>query len=309
MVMGSDKYYEGFVLSPSVSILGEKDSYAAFNICGAYKTLTFTAGHIDGSNMKPYTMKVLGDGEILSEIALDPYALPEEYTVDVTGVKSLQFRIDAVQEVYHGAYGVANPVLYKNVVVEHSLIKKDEKPYPEQVNLLTLTDPYAFRCQLVDESDYKTALSDSSTIYYKGTSSSKTFTAGGSEHNQGFMLEASEHFDIESVNFDALVFTAFAFFAGNGGYFKGYAAFNLHNEYSKLSFKVSPYGDNPKDQTLLIGTDGDTAAEIRLKASEGEQTVTVDLNNCGRLGFVLGGENENDSWSGRYAFYDLVLTK
>ena len=309
MVMGSDKYYEGFVLNPSVSILSNRDSYACFNIYGAYSKLTFTAGHIDGSNMKPYTLKVLGDGEIIEEIPLDPYALPKDYTVDVTGVKSLQFRIDAVQEVYHGFYGIANPMLYKGEVTEHNLIIKDERDYPQQVNLLTLTDPYAFRCQNTSDSDYYTALGEESSVYYKGTNSTKVFAAGESEHNQGFMLEANEHFDIESVNFDALVFTAFAFFAGNGGYFKGYAAFNLHGEYSTLTFKVSPYGDNCKDQTLLIGTDNDTAEEIRLKADEGEKTVTVNLNNCKRLGFVLGGDNEDDFWSGRYAFYDLILTK
>ena len=308
MTMAGETYHEGLILRPCNTLLGTRDSYACFDLQGVYKNMTFRVGHIDGTDMKNYILKVVGDDRVLSEIPVQAFGMVTDCAVNVEGVHKLKFLIEGVEEMYHGAYGIADIVVYSGDMIENNLFAKPDINYPDQANLLDLMDPYAFRCQGVGES-YEDQIADTSEVYYKGQYASKTFTIGNETYHQGFMLEGIVMLDAEGVNMGALIFTALAIAASGSAYKKGYAAFNLHGQYKKLTFDVQALDGVTTDQQLLVGVDDETAAEINLDADGGPQTVTVDLKNCDRLGFVLGGKDIESDWGGRYAIYNVVVEK
>lgn len=80
---GGNSYSKGFAVS-------DYRGKAAFNVGGAYKTLSFTAGHIDGGEKVDTYVQVYCDDVLVKEVWMAPDDLPKKITVNLKGVNKLE---------------------------------------------------------------------------------------------------------------------------------------------------------------------------------------------------------------------------
>ncbi len=90
--MSGQKYTDGFVLEPNDWY--DEKAEALFNLNGQYSSLTFTAGHIDGSGDRNATLNIYLDGIIAytTELSYDDVAKP----ITVPLNNALQMKIEVV---------------------------------------------------------------------------------------------------------------------------------------------------------------------------------------------------------------------
>lgn len=110
-MMAGKKYTNGMTFSGDYNIFDDV-SWALFNLEGKYKSLKFTVGHVDGSDIgDPNTLQIFYDGVLNREIPLSPDMYPEVVELNVSGVSQLKLQILA-----SGAdsplYGMGNPMIY-----------------------------------------------------------------------------------------------------------------------------------------------------------------------------------------------------
>ena len=108
-IMGGDVYTGGFTMQHSAT--------AQFNLKGQYQTLSFDLGHVDGARMDDDTFSVFLDGKLVQVISANADALPETYTVDVSGAKLLTIQKDhtityANNAIVGDYYGFGNLYIY-----------------------------------------------------------------------------------------------------------------------------------------------------------------------------------------------------
>ncbi len=84
MEMGGKKYYNGFKFGDP--------SYATFNLNGQVDKISGIIGLDDFENKKDTNVKFIGDGKLLKTIDLKAQTLPEDFSVNVSGV--LQLKIE-----------------------------------------------------------------------------------------------------------------------------------------------------------------------------------------------------------------------
>ncbi|MBR3997575.1 MAG: NPCBM/NEW2 domain-containing protein, partial [Clostridia bacterium] len=104
--MGGDNYENSIDFALS-TIGGFPTAYIFYNLDGKYSLITFDAGYIGGDARNAF-LSVYGDGKLLLDtIALNNRDLPRSFTVDVAGIKQLQFAYSS--EGYSTThYGVGN---------------------------------------------------------------------------------------------------------------------------------------------------------------------------------------------------------
>ncbi|MEE0101353.1 MAG: NPCBM/NEW2 domain-containing protein [Acutalibacteraceae bacterium] len=82
--MGKQKYTRGFVIGAT-----EEYGTVYYNLDGKYTNFTGIAGNLDGVNQAA-TYGIYGDDKLLSTIEVKGAALPEEFSIDVSGVRQLK---------------------------------------------------------------------------------------------------------------------------------------------------------------------------------------------------------------------------
>lgn len=124
-----------------------EDSYAVFNVEGAYKTLSFTLGRVDGClNDEVNKVRVFVDGEEKSVISVPHFALPADYSVDVTGAQQVRITVDYV---YGGAVLAFDNVLFSAEEVQ--LPQEENAPASEMTEIPAALRPYEYnRVELLD---------------------------------------------------------------------------------------------------------------------------------------------------------------
>lgn len=97
--MGGTSYTNGFTLG--------SEGNAVFNINSQYQTLGFKVGHLDGTAMRGVTIKIYCDGILKQELTMGAEDLPQNISLDITGVNQLKFELG--HTTYgEGKYGFAN---------------------------------------------------------------------------------------------------------------------------------------------------------------------------------------------------------
>ena len=104
--MGGTKYLTGISVGKTDGfVYFEGIGYALFNLDGKYNKLTFDVGNIDDlgspTNEELY---IYLDGDVVWSHKLDPEALPQNYSIDVSGAKQMKI----VGTKWAGDYGIAN---------------------------------------------------------------------------------------------------------------------------------------------------------------------------------------------------------
>ncbi len=70
------------------------ESYALFNLNGAYESLTFKVGHEDGTNMYNGVLSIFLDGKLVEKIELGAEDLPKDVTIALNHALSMKFSIE-----------------------------------------------------------------------------------------------------------------------------------------------------------------------------------------------------------------------
>lgn len=84
MKMGGTEYSDGFILGTNY-----QTSYAIFNLNGQYTEMSGMIGHVDGSGNSSEAVTIFADGAHVKTIEIDYKALPQDFSIDVTGVRQL----------------------------------------------------------------------------------------------------------------------------------------------------------------------------------------------------------------------------
>lgn len=108
-MMAGNNYTRGFTFTPY-----NCDSVISlYNLNGQYNTLSFTAGHVDGTANQNLELRIYADGEVIKIINLTHSQLPKNYSVQLNG--ALQLKIEAVNPEgdswAQATYGFANATL------------------------------------------------------------------------------------------------------------------------------------------------------------------------------------------------------
>lgn len=74
--MAGTKYSNGFALC-------DCEDYALFNLNSKYKTIDFTIGHLDDSDMQDTSVSFLVDGKLVKEVFVGMEALPQTVSIPV----------------------------------------------------------------------------------------------------------------------------------------------------------------------------------------------------------------------------------
>jgi hypothetical protein len=87
------------------------EAYSIYNLNGQYTKISGKMGHVDGSNTGDSILSIFTDGKLYRQIELSASMIPQDITIDVTGV--LQLRIET------SPVGVVSPTYgFANVIIE-----------------------------------------------------------------------------------------------------------------------------------------------------------------------------------------------
>ncbi len=341
--MGGTKYSEGIILYEKANVLDDNlVSYAVFDLGNEYDYVRFTAGFVGGSwVMQNDFLHVYADDELILSEKLVASSHPKEYLLPIKKCRRLRFE-NSGQGQFHGvsAYGLADIVVYRGEDTSKNPFVHPKPDFPHEIDLIDLSKPYVHFV-----SQYENARDE---IFHDGSTMRKYFELDGERIYKGFALKTSINFSLDAGPLSSGSNAAAAGAAGAvaagiavvpvaavgstmigstlagaaallllaaGGTMvnNSCAAFNTYGEYNSVTFTVACEQKNnsnmPSDftETLLIGVNGEVVQDITIYETMEPATVTVPIGGCQQLMFWLA--NTNKSWSGKYIFYDIKLTK
>ncbi len=325
--MGGIKYNEGIMLHASNSMLLTKPAYASFNLDGQYDTISFVAGHI--SNINVYEndqIELYADGELIKVIELKCTLLPQEYIVDVTGCKHLEF-VSGKQTNYlmeRPVFGIANLVAYPGAYEKTDLFpERTPEDFGESCDLIDIFGFYDVYSSHVSKQIGAVSVEDG---YYDGSTNKNTFQIGDKKYNKGILLKTNIHLELDLAGVGSGAGIGSILPIGFGSYVLAIAASGEAHEssfamanikdsgYTSVTFTVAMQKDCSSiivqdETTLMIGADDECVWETTLTKDMEPTTYTVELGeDCERLMFWLNCSLEDDG-SHVYAIYDITLNK
>ncbi len=324
--MGGIKYNEGIMLHASNSMLLTKPAYASFNLDGQYDTISFVAGHISNSNVyESDQLEIYADGELIKTIELKCTLLPQEYIVDVTGCKHLEF-VSGKQTNYlmeRPVFGIANLVAYPDGYVETDLFpERTPEDFGESCDLIDTFGFYDVYSSHVSKLIGAVGVEDG---YYDGSTDKNTFQIGDKKYNKGILLKTNIHLELDMAGIGGAAvlgtglwgagLTILALAAAGEAHESSFAMSNIKDSgYTSVTFTVAMQKDCSSiivqdETTLMIGADDECVWETTVSKDMEPTTYTVELGeDCERLMFWLNCSLEDDG-SHEYAIYDITLNK
>ena len=325
--MGGVKYNEGIMLHATNTMLMTKPANASFNLEGKYNTISFIAGHISNSNVyENDQIEIYADGNLIKTIDVKCTLLPQEYIIDVTGCRHLEFvsgkQTNTLME--RPVIGIANLVAYPDGYVETDFFP-ERKP-ADFGNTCDLIDTFGFYDVYNSAFSKKIGAVSVEDGYLDGSTNKYTFTMGGKTYNKGVILQTNIHLELNMAGVGA------AAILGGGGVWgpgllilalagssevheSAFAMANIKDSgYTSVTFTVGMLKDRTgeafvdDETTLMIVADDECVQEITVSKDMEPTTFTVEIGECDRLMFWLNCAPENNG-SHSYAIYDITLNK
>ena len=223
----------------------DEGAYVSFHLAGEYDVLTFTLGHDDRCTEKVGAVTIHGDDNKIFDEKVRGYEPPRQYSVNVSGVRILTFKIAATDiDVV-----VADAVLWKSGQTPKPITHEVAKP-TTQKELVKDIQPYYV-------SNFTTLVTPDET----------PIRLNRQVYNYGIR---------GNMNM-ALI-----------GKYNGFAYFNLHGQYSKVSFVVGCHDDvsgGAGSGWVTVKADGKIIEEIEIKEGDIAKQVVLDIPNCKMLSF------------------------
>ena len=324
--MGGVKYNEGLIMRSTNSMLQTLPANASFNLDGQYKTISFKAGHISNSNVyENDQIEIYADGVLIKTIDMKFHMIPQEYVVDVTGCKHLEFVSGKLSNyaLERPAYGIVEMVAYPDGYVETDLFpKRTPADFGESCDLIDTFGFYDVYNSHISKQLGAVSVEDG---YYDGTTNKNIFTVGNKTYNKGILLKTNIHLELDMSGIAGASVLSAGFTGGFGFYVialagageaheSAFAMANIKDSgYTSVTFTVAMQKDNSsmitQDETkLMIGADDECVWETTLYKGMEPTTFTVEFGECDRLMFWLNCGPE-DNGSHTYAIYDITLNK
>lgn len=223
----------------------DEGAYVSFHLAGEYDVLTFTLGHDDRCTERVGVVTIHGDDNKIFDEKVRGYEPPRQYSVNVSGVRILTFKIAATDiDVV-----VADAVLWKSGQTPKPITHEVAKP-TAQKELVKDIQPYYV-------SNFTTLVTPDET----------PIRLNRQVYNYGIR---------GNMNM-ALI-----------GKYNGFAYFNLHGLYSKVSFVVGCHDDvsgGAGSGWVTVKADGKIIEEIEIKEGDIAKQVVLDIPNCKMLSF------------------------
>ena len=223
----------------------DEGAYVSFHLAGEYDVLTFTLGHDDRCSERVGAVTIHGDDNKIFDEKVRGYEPPRQYSVNVSGVRILTFKIAATDiDVV-----VADAVLWKSGQTPKPITHEVAKP-TAQKELVKDIQPYYV-------SNFTTLVTPDET----------PIRLNRQVYNYGIR---------GNMNM-ALI-----------GKYNGFAYFNLHGLYSKVSFVVGCHDDvsgGAGSGWVTVKADGKIIEEIEIKEGDIAKQVVLDIPNCKMLSF------------------------
>lgn len=223
----------------------DEGAYVSFHLAGEYDVLTFTLGHDDRCTERVGAVTIHGDDNKIFDEKVRGYEPPRQYSVNVSGVRILTFKIAATDiDVV-----VADAVLWKSGQTPKPITHEVAKP-TAQKELVKDIQPYYV-------SNFTTLVTPDET----------PIRLNRQVYNYGIR---------GNMNM-ALI-----------GKYNGFAYFNLHGLYSKVSFVVGCHDDvsgGAGSGWVTVKADGKIIEEIEVKEGDIAKQVVLDIPNCKMLSF------------------------
>ena len=324
--MGGVKYNEGIMLHSMHTMLMTKPATASFNLGGKYKAVSFVVGHISNSNVyENDQLEIYADGKLIKTIDIVCHMIPQEYVIDVTGCKHLEF-VSGKQTnslMQRPVFGLANLVAYPDGYVKNDLFpERKPEDFGRSCDLIDTFGFYDVYNSHIGQQIGAVGVQDG---YYDGSTNKNTFTVGNKTYNKGVLLKTNIHLELEmaGVAGAAVIGTmmtgwglSILALAGSGeAHESALAMANIKNSgYTSVTFTVAMQMDcsgiiTQDETTLMIGADDECVFETTLYKGMEPTTFTVELgDDCERLLFWLDCSLE-DNGSHTYAIYDIKLNK
>lgn len=223
----------------------DEGAYVSFHLAGEYDVLTFTLGHDDRCSERVGVVTIHGDDNKIFDEKVRGYEPPRQYSVNVSGVRILTFKIAATDiDVV-----VADAVLWKSGQTPKPITHEVAKPMAQK-ELVKDIQPYYV-------SNFTTLVTPDET----------PIRLNRQVYNYGIR---------GNMNM-ALI-----------GKYNGFAYFNLHGLYSKVSFVVGCHDDvsgGAGSGWVTVKADGKIIEEIEVKEGDIAKQVVLDIPNCKMLSF------------------------
>lgn len=223
----------------------DEGAYVSFHLAGEYDVLTFTLGHDDRCSERVGVVTIHGDENKIFDEKVRGYEPPRQYSVNVSGVRILTFKIAATDiDVV-----VADAVLWKSGQTPKPITHEVTKPMAQK-ELVKDIQPYYV-------SNFTTLVTPDET----------PIRLNRQVYNYGIR---------GNMNM-ALI-----------GKYNGFAYFNLHGLYSKVSFVVGCHDDvsgGAGSGWVTVKADGKIIEEIEVKEGDIAKQVVLDIPNCKMLSF------------------------
>ena len=323
--MGGVKYNEGLIMHSTNSMLVTNLAYASFNLDGQYDAISFVAGHISNSNVyENDQLEIYADGELIKTIELKFHLIPQEYVIDVTGCRHLEFVSGrkTVASMERPAFGIAELVAYPDGYVETDLFpKRTPADFGSTCDLIDTFGFYDVYNSIFSKTLGAVNVEDG---YYDGTTQKNTFTVGDKTYNKGILLRTSVYLELDMAGVGASTIlgtmlsgwglSILALAGAREAHESSFAMANIKDSgYTSVTFTVAMQQDNSSiivqdESTLMIGADDECVKEITLYKDMEPTTYTVEIGECDRLMFWLNCSLEDDG-SHTYAIYDIQLNK
>lgn len=338
--MGGVNYSEGMIFSSGANFFHDHIfSSASFDLGEEFDYMTFVTGFVNGP-MKDSEINIYADDKLLYSVPVKITGMPSKHWVKLGKCRKLTFD----NRTGGGNIGVADIILYRGEIKENTLFEHNTPNAPDNVPLLQYAMPYLHYIFALEGTKATQAFngSDISRFFtardgrriYNGFNL-KTSVRFSVEHgvlsdegNGGIAgavgaAAVGSSFVAGGMVGGAMIGTTLAGMAGlmmlaAGGEAEeaSFAAFNTHGDYNSVTFTVecirpsdagvlSAGEFSDRQNRLLIGADGQVAAELMLNEKDGPQTFTVPIGGCQQLLFFMPCDNG----SGTYVVYDCTLSK
>ena len=270
-MMGGTQRYNGFVLdgySPSIAASVET-GFAYFNLNGQYTKLSGVMGYVDGKvHNDGWDVTIYGDDRILSTQRIDPGSLPKAFSLDVSGVAKLEFRVNRDKSGLTCAFGFADLTLTGGGSGIQSKIHTSQ--LGKAIIFVDALQSY------------------NASRKYNVFGTRDYVMMGGAQRYNGFVLDSYSPSIVASVE------TGFAYFNLNGQYKKfsglmGFVDDKVHSD----SWDVTIYGD---DRILLTQ---------RFEQGDLPKEFLIDVSGVSKLEFRVNREKSGLTCS--FSFAELML--
>ena len=267
------KYTTGLQFSFNEALIGKQSACSYFWLQKKYDKVAFIVGPRDNqSSRSSGWLTVKADGKIIYEKLIKQTDMAEQVVLDVKGINQLSIHGEYADSDFQGSItlGVVNITAYpagSTDIPQAGIINGSQErisKLPDICAMCSNIPPYSVR-----------GVSSHSKTYFDGSSRHYTFSMGGEQFWEGFILTTGTTLFDDNIN--------------------SFATFDLAGEYDWVSFTAGCLTQHRvlDDDIIRVYADDKLILETTIHATWPNQHFELPLNRCRTLKFVKPGTGES----------------